>query len=436
MDFYGRQNEQKALKAIERKSREHAQFTMIVGRRRIGKTTLLLETFKEKKVLYLFVSRNSEQVLCRQFQDLAEKEIGLKIYGTITGFSDLFNLLLNYAQSQQYTLIIDEFQEFDRINPAIYSDIQKQWDLNKDKIRLNLIVCGSVYSLMTKIFENSKEPLFGRLTAKINLQPFSVATIKQILSDYNSKYSGEDLLCLYLISGGVPQYVALLMNAKATSKRKMLAAVFQTGSPFLTEGKDILISEFGRDYAIYFAVLQLISQGKTRQSEIDSVIEKNTGAYLQNLETDFSVIVRKKPLFSKPGSRNTVWEIEDNFLRFWFRFIASYPSFFEAGRFDRIFEILERDYAQYSGGVLERYFIQKYREEESVTTIGQFWDRKGENEIDLIALDDLKKTAVIAEVKLNKAKINLNILKQKSAAIAKELQNYTCSFRGLSLEEM
>ncbi|HRO75244.1 MAG TPA: ATP-binding protein [Crocinitomicaceae bacterium] len=436
MEFYGRQNEQNTLMEIERKSSENAQFTMLIGRRRIGKTTLLLETFKGKKVLYFFVSRNSERVLCQQFQELAEKEIGLKIYGTISSFSDLFGFLLDYAKSQQYTLIIDEFQEFDRINPAIYSDIQKQWDLNKDKIRLNLIVCGSVYSLMTKIFENRKEPLFGRLTAKINLKPFTVATVKQILNDYNSNYSGEDLLCLYLLSGGVPQYISLLMNAKATTKRKMLATVFQTGSPFLTEGKDILISEFGRDYATYFAILQLISQGKTRQSEIDSIIDKNTGAYLQNLELDFSVITKKKPLFSKPNSRNSVWEIEDNFLRFWFRFIASNQSLLETGRFDRIFEILERDYSQYSGLVLERYFLQKYREEETVTIVGQFWDRKSENEIDLIALDELNKTAVIAEVKMNKTKINLNVLQQKATVIAKELQNYNCDYIGLSLEDM
>ena len=216
MKFYDRINELEILAQIEKQSAETACFTIMVGRRRIGKTSLLLHSSEGQKLLYLFVSRNSEPVLCSQFQQQASEALGLQIYGTINRFADLFEQLLIFAQNEYYTLIIDEFQDFYNINSAIFSEIQNLWDRYKNKIKLNFIACGSIYSLMMKIFENNKEPLFGRLTSKIILKPFTISVIKNILKDYNSAYSAEDLLFLYTLTGGVSHYIALLMNAKAT----------------------------------------------------------------------------------------------------------------------------------------------------------------------------------------------------------------------------
>src|SRR5690606_14173937 len=100
------------------------------------------------------------------------------------------------------------------------------------------------------------------------------------------------------------------------------------------------------EYGTYFSILQLIASGKTAQSEIDSIIEKNTGAYLNNLEKDYSLIVRNKPIFSKPNSRKTRWNLKDNYLQFWFRFIYSNQSLIESGRFDLLREIIELGYTQ------------------------------------------------------------------------------------------
>src|SRR5690554_5913217 len=170
--------------------------------------------------------------------------------------------------------------------------------------------------MMMKIFENRKEPLFGRLTSKITLQPFAVRVIKEILNDYNPKYTGEDFLCLYMLSGGVPKYIVLLMEAGAVTKNSMLDVATRPDSPFLGEGRDLLISEFGKEYGTYFSILQLIASGKTKQSEIDSIINKNTGAYLVNLEKEYSLISRVKPMFTQPRSRKTRWTLNDNYLHF------------------------------------------------------------------------------------------------------------------------
>lgn len=167
--------------------------------------------------------------------------------------------------------------------------------------------------------------------------------------------------------------------------------------------------------SFYLSILQLIASGMTTQSEIDGVIGKNTGAYLDNLEEDYSYIHRKQPMFSKPNSRNTRWQLDDCFLRFWFRFIMRNQALVEMERNDLLLEIVEKGYEQYSGFVLEQYFRQKWMEEERVTFVDNYWDRKGQNEIDMIALNDIDKTATIAEIKRQRRKFSPTELAGKVA---------------------
>lgn len=436
MKFYNRTKELEILARTLEQSKRSSCFTVMVGRRRIGKTSLLLESVKGQKFLYLFVSRKSEPLLCEQFQKDVADALGLQIFGSITRFKDLFEQLLIFATKEHYTLIIDEFQEFDNVNSSIFSDVQNLWDQYKDKTKINFIASGSIYLMMMKIFENRKEPLFGRLNSKITLQPFVISVIKEILNDYNPTYTSEDLLCLYMLTGGVPKYIDLLMEAGAVTKDKILDMVTGPDSPFIGEGKEMLISEFGKEYGTYFSILQLIASGKTTQSEIDAIIEKNTGAYLVNLEKEYSLITKNKPMFSKPESRKARWSLNDNYLRFWFRFIYPNQSLIEMGKYDLLREFIDKNYEQYSGSILEKYFRAKMAEEEKITAIRSYWDNKGENEIDLIALNDLDKTAIVAEVKRNPKKIDMALLQTKADSIKKELAKYEVELRGLSMNDL
>lgn len=238
------------------------------------------------------------------------------------------------------------------------------------------------------------------------------------------------------VKNGVPKYIDLLMESGAVTKEKILDMITTSDSPFIGEGRDLLISEFGKGYGTYFSILQLIASGKTTQSEIDSVIGKNTGAYLVNLEKEYSLITRNKPMFSKPESRKTRWSLNDNYLRFWFRFIFPNQSVIEMSKYELLREYIDKNYEQYSGLILEKYFRAKIAEEERVTNIGSYWDSKGENEIDLIALNDLDKTAIIAEIKRNSKKIDLNLLQAKADSIKKELMKYKVELKGLSMADM
>jgi AAA+ ATPase superfamily predicted ATPase len=259
---------------------------------------------------------------------------------------------------------------------------------------------------------------------------------KQILKKYNPKYTKEDLLFFYSITGGVPQYISLLMDAKATTKDKMLDFIVRPESPFLNEGKDLLVSEFGKDYGVYFSILQLIAAGKNSQSEIDSIIGKNTGAYLANLEKEYSIIEKIKSMFSKPESRGAKFRIHDNFLRFWFRFIYPNQALIEMGKHKMLRMQISKNYEQYSGLLLEKYFREKLAEEENFTKVGSYWDNKGGNEIDLIAINDMNKTAVIAEIKRNKNKIKEEDLANKAFSLQNQLNDYKVVLRMLDMEGM
>lgn len=436
MKFYDRENEASNFLRILELSKEYAQMTLVVGRRRIGKTTLLKNVFQDKPCVYFFVTRKSESLLCKEFSEQIESTLNQKIYGEINNFKDLFAFLMNLSKSTNFTLIIDEFQEFNYINSAIYGEIQNIWDTQKDNSKINLILCGSIYSLMKNIFENKKEPLFARHTQKIVLKEFSIQTIKTILKNNYSEYTPEDLLAFYLFTGGVPKYIELLIQNKAFTKDKIIDFIFSPGNFFLEEGKNVLIDEFGKDYGIYFSILSLIANSKTSRPEIEGTLGFSVGGHLDRLENDFSIIKKIRSIYDSPNSRKVKYKIIDNFLNFWFRFIFKYSSAIEIENFDYVKEIVSRDYSAFSGRVLEKYFTQKLIESKNFNLIGNYWENNNQNEIDIVAVNELKKECVIAEVKRKKDKILISKLQEKAQKLQSKLSDFKIEYKALSLEDM
>ena len=436
LKFYNREKETALLEKIEQKSLGTAQMTFVVGRRRIGKTSLLTNAFAEKKAVYFFVEKKNETLLCEEFTEEIQNKLGVTIFGDMRSFKEVFGYLMHLSKTQHFTLIIDEFQEFRMINPAIYSEMQNIWDKHKNESKINLILCGSVYSLMKIIFENAKEPLFGRATARLHLKEFDIQTMKKILHDNYPVYSNEDLLAFYLFTGGVAKYTELLVEANAFTKERILDEVFSENSLFIHEGRTVLVDEFGKDYGNYFSILMLIDNSKTSRSEMESIMNMNLGGFLDRLENEFGLITKVRPILSKPSGRNIKYRIDDNFLNFWFRFIFKYRGAIEMGNFEYVKTIIERDYHTYSGMILERYFRQKMSATENLSQIGPYWESGNQNEIDIVALNEYEKTAIIAEVKRNADKINLNVLKTKSINLVKQLPDYKIEYRALSMNEL
>ena len=439
MRFFDRTEEIASLQEIRKQAQENAQFTVVTGRRRIGKTMLVRKAYEDEPLLYFFVARKAEGDLCEDYRLEIENKLGIPIMGRPERFADVFEYLMKLSAVRPITLFIDEFQEFFRVNKSVFSDMQRIWDLYSQDSRINLIVCGSIYSMMTKIFKDKKEPLYNRQSRFMTVRSFRPSVLKEILTEYNPSYTSEDLLALYSFTGGVAKYVQLLVDAGAMTKSAMLDHIIKADSIFLGEGKAVLIEEFGKDYGVYFSILSAIARGKTSRSEIESVVGREIGGYLTKLENDYEVIAKKQPLFEKSSTKNVRYTIEDNFFTFWFRFIYKYSYMLEIENYDSLKTIINRDYETFSGLMLERYFRRVLIERKTFTRIGGWWDRKGENEIDIVAENELDKKATFYEVKCKVGNIDTKVLEQKATAFLRatgEFKGYTIINQGLSMDDM
>lgn len=440
MKFYNRTNELAELQRIQDLSfSDHSRLTVVTGRRRIGKTSLIMKSVEGLPTVYLFVGRKSEATLCVEFIPVIAQSLGVFVPGEIRTFRSLFQYLMELASSKFFNLVIDEFQEFYNINESVYSDMQNIWDTYRKKSRVNLIVSGSVYSLMEKIFRSSKQPLFGRADNIIKLSAFDLSTLKEIIHDYCPEYTPDDLLALYTFTGGVPKYVELFCDNRALSVEEMISFMVRENSSFTEEGKNLLVEEFGKNYAIYFSILSAISGGINTQPEIEAALgDKSIGGQIKRLIEDYNIIVRQRPILAKEGSQTVRYEIQDNFIRFWFNYFDRYRSLIEIKNFVGLCSIIQSDYPTYSGKMLERYFKQQFAESFQYRAIGSWWEPKGnQNEIDIVALKLEKKQAVVAEVKRQKKNFKPELLAAKVEHLKnKLLPGYKIETCCLSLDDM
>lgn len=440
MKFYNRESELDELKRIQNLSfNDFSRMTVVTGRRRIGKTSLVIKSVENTPTVYLFVGRKNEATLCAEFVPVIAGSLDTYVPEGIQSFRSLFQFLMELAAKRSFNLVIDEFQEFYNINDSVFSDMQNIWDSYRKRTRMNLIISGSVYSLMQKIFQNSKEPLFGRADNIIKLSAFDITTLKEIMHDYFSEYTNDDLLALYTFTGGIPKYIELFCDSGRLDVDGMIEFMVRENSSFTEEGKNLLIEEFGKNYATYFSILSAISGGINTQPKIESALgNKSIGGQLKRLIEDYQIIVRQRPVFSKEGTQAVRYEIQDNFIRFWFNYFDRHRSFIEIKNFPGLRNIIKTDYPTYTGIMLERYFKQKLAESLQFREIGSWWEPKNEQyEIDIIALKLEKNQAFVAEVKRKKKNFKPDLFAAKVKHIQhRVLAKYNIETGFLSLEDM
>jgi AAA+ ATPase superfamily predicted ATPase len=440
MKFYNRTSELAELERIRELSfSDHSRMTVITGRRRIGKTSLIVRSVENTPTVYLFVGRKNESTLCAEFAPEIAHALDVFVPEEIRTFRSLFRYMMELATHRAFNLVIDEFQEFLNINESVYSDMQHIWDTYRKQSKMNLLVSGSVYSLMQRIFQDKKEPLFGRADNIIKLSAFDIATLKWIMRDYRPEYTNDDLLALYAFTGGVPKYVELFCDNRMLSIDEMIGFMVRENSSFTDEGKHLLVEEFGKNYATYFSILSAISGGINTQSEIEAAVGgKSIGGHIKRLIEDYDLIVRVRPLLAKEGTQRVRYEIKDNFLRFWFNYFDRHRSLIEIKNFAALQTIIREDYPTYSGRILERYFKQQFSESREYRDIGSWWEAQTtHHEIDIVALRLERNKAVACEVKRQKKNFKPDLLTAKVEHLKnKVLPRYAIEMRCLSLEDM
>ena len=289
--------------------------------------------------------------------------------------------------------------------------------------------------MMTKIFDDAREPLYGRATRRIHLKPFKTDTLKEILAEGNPNYTPDDLLTLYMLTGGVAKYVEQLVMDNAFTHEDMIRSVFSFGSYFISEGYEMLRDEFGKEYSNYFSVLQAIADGNTERGDIKNATGIEPGGYLDKLEKNYNLVGRNRAYLQPEGTRNVKYFILDNFLTFWFRFVHKYRSAIEIDNYDYVRDKVLADYNTFSGFILERYFRQRFAEDGGYNIVTNYW-KGGSDEIDIVAVNEVDKHLVIAECKRQAKRIDMKTLQERSADLIAKHRRWSIELKGLSLDDM
>ena len=327
--FAGRQIELRKLDGMY----DSGKFECVVihGRLRVGKTALLREFMKDKNAIYFAAQETSSrenladlaravQAFSRDPEDLAVPE---------TRFDNVLGRVFELAKTQRLLLVIDDYEHLVAAHRGISGLIRDHIDKWFIDTQLMLIICGSSEPVMESETLNYDSPFHGRRTAKIRLCPFTFFETRR----YYSSFSPFDIAIIYGITGGVPGYLEL-MDPNLPVEDNIRQAFFNASSIIFEEPANMLRRET-RDPAYYNAVLRAIADGRVKNSEIASAVGLETSActaYLKNL-TALGLVSKHTPATEKAGKK-TIYEIEDNMFRFWYRFVPENMSLIKRGMAD------------------------------------------------------------------------------------------------------
>jgi len=349
----------------------------------------------------------------------------------LSSFDAFISILFDYITSKPALVVFDEFQNFHHVEPSLFSILQKNWDTRKDEAKGHLVMVGSAFSLMRKIFENEKEPLFNRPTGKLHLQPFDLDTIRLILEDHQTN-SIDQLLPYFAVFGGIPRYYDLIERADLFGPdfgRLIRNLILEPNCVLRDEGRPMTTEAFGRENSTYFAILEAISRGHTRLSNIASqagVPVTSASKYLDDLVSIHQIVERRKPVPSIGGRQDGRYSLNDNFLTFWFRYIYRNLSTLEIGNTAYLSQLIQDDLTNYFGIMFERLVLRRVIELNRknrfiipCTQIGGYWDRGG-NETDVVGWSEPEHACLVGECKLNSKRINagsIHTLRQRGLLI-------------------
>lgn len=388
---------------------------ILYGRRRIGKTKLILEFNKNKKSIYYLSSQEGDLIniknLQKELASFTEKEF---LNLNISTWYDLFYLFYKfYKKNEKLVLCIDEFPYLIKKNNAIPSIFQKIWDQLLVNKNILLILTGSSMSVMEKKVLNIKSPLYGRRTAQWDLKPIPFKHIVGFIPKQNI----EDLFKYYFIFGGIPAYLNKIDSNKSFVEN--IADLIFTKGNYLNQEGNLLINYEFSESTNYKLILGAISRGYLKQKEIVeqtfldySLVSK----YLFVLKSLF-LIKEEIPVTEKRSFKGRLYKINDNYLEFFNRYLTSNLSFLESNNPQEIYNYYKEDINKYFGykfeDLIKELFEGNYLSlSGKYSSFGRMWGKVSYKynlstdqktyEIDIVGLDPVLKNILFCEVKWKK----------------------------------
>lgn len=326
--------------------RSGADLVVVYGRRRLGKTTLILNFLERHKGVYLYTPRGKiEDVLDTYSKALAE-QLSLDFFGAMRGFSEFLDVLYKLAMKKRLVVVIDEFQRLQEADESSISLLQDYWDRKLRFTNIKLVLVGSLIGVVERLALAGDAPLFGRPTLKLKIEPLPYYRARK----FWRALSPVERVFAYGVFGGTPAYmdsydfsVDIWGNVERVIVRK--------------EGKlngepEVLLASELRNPIIYMSVLDRISMGE-RGLPLGKIRVGNFNVlpYINRLEK-MDILERLYPL-NEPR-RGALYVFKDEFFRFWFRYIRRYYWLVEMGRYDLVMENIRSDINNYLSYTYEK----------------------------------------------------------------------------------
>jgi len=393
---------------------DKAEFIVVYGRRRVGKTALL-QTFSESRSsIFWTASLSSDAILRRGItQELWQftHEEGNGPGFTYESWEHAFRAIAEISSNQRLVVVIDEFPYLVNADASVSSVLQNVWDKDLQQTKLMLILCGSQIGMMEREVLAYRAPLYGRRTGQIHLAPLSF----RATASFFERYSLKNQIEAYGILGGIPAYLNQFDDRDSLIKN-IERQILRQGS-FLYLEPQFLLREELREPRNYFAILQSIAHGRTKLNEIVQTagLERQAvSRYLAVLQ-DLYLVERIVPGTERrpEKSRKGIYRIKDPFLRFWFRFVAPNQSVLERGYLKPVLDEVKSEFTAFMGPVFEEICRNWLMEHVGTSNLpfvpdrmGAWWDRN--EEIDILAYND--DAALFGECKWTNRRVGTNIL--------------------------
>ena len=407
MKFINRKNE---MKALEKEFTRDSSFTVIYGRRRTGKTTLIKEFIKTKESFYFFADKQNEIIQIERFKkqlaiyfndDLLDK-IEIKDWDTLFTY-----LISKLPKNEKFVLVIDEFQYLCMTNKNFSSIFQRIYDEKLKDSNVMLILCGSLISMMYSEVLAYDSPLYGRRTAQIRLKPIKFDYYNEFFTDK----SHRELIEFYSITGGIPKYIQEF-NKNRSPIWNIENNIFDNNNFLYSEPKFLLQEEIN-DLSRYFSIIQSIANGDTKMAAIATRLGLNSGSlspYLSKL-IDLDILEREVPVTENiDNSKKSLYYIKDNYLAFWFNYVYPYQSYLEIENLKYPLEKISTTFDLWVSKAYERLCLESLITHEEIdfpiSKVGRWWSKN--EEIDVVGLGE--KEIIFGECKWSKKHVGLSVL--------------------------
>lgn len=390
---------------------------IIYGRRRVGKTSIINEFSKDKPTIFFSALNASAQenleALSQAIHSYANPDaVDAPIYPNL---DSALSAITELAKKERLIFVIDEYPYLAKADASISSRLQHLIDHVWEKGNLFLILCGSSMSFMENQVLGYESPLYGRRTGQMKIQAL---TYKEMTA-FNPQLTPEQQALVYGITGGIPHYINKL-NVQNNIDEALLENLFNTSSYLYEEPENLLKQEL-REPAVYNSIITAIAGGASRPNEISTKVGIESAICAKYLKVllELGILTKTTPITEKFGKK-IIYRIEDNFFRFWYRFVPQNISAISSGRFPQIYEqAVKKHIPTYMGLVFEkmcRDYLLRYETFYPIllSEIGEWWGSdaktKKEVQIDIVGTSAENDEYIISSCKFKNEKIGVDEL--------------------------